>query len=180
MHTEQPTGWISYAIPLVVIAVVMAIRWKRMSRVRPLRLERLWMLPAFYAVVIGFTFSRFPPHGWGWAFCVAGVALGGALGWQRGRMMRITIDPETHALGQTSSPAALFFIILLIVVRSSARGAMTYAGPTGLDPMAITDVLMALALGLFTAQRLEMYLRGRRMLAAARARQAISPAANVS
>ena len=34
--------------------------------------------------------------------------------------------------------------------------------------MAATDVLMALALGLFAAQRLEMYLRGKRMLEAAR------------
>lgn len=167
MHGQQAGGWISYAIPLIVIAVVMAVRWKRMSRVRPLKLERLWMLPAFYAVVIGFTFSRFPPQGWGWAFCLVALALGGALGWQRGKMMRITLDPETHTLGQTSSPAALLFIVLLIVARSGARGAMSYAGPAGLDPMAITDVLMALALGLFTAQRLEMYLRGKRMLAAA-------------
>jgi hypothetical protein len=66
MQAQQAGGWISYAIPLIVIAVVMAIRWKRMSRVRPLKLERLWILPAFYAVVIGFTFSRFPPQGWGW------------------------------------------------------------------------------------------------------------------
>lgn len=165
MQGQQPGGWISYAIPLIVIAVVMAVRWKRMSRVRPLRLERLWVLPAIYAVVIGFTFSRFPPQGLGWAFCLVALVLGGALGWQRGKMMRITLDPETHTLGQTSSPAALLFIVLLIVVRSSARGALSYAGPTGLDPMAITDVLMALALGLFTTQRVEMYLRGRRMLA---------------
>ncbi|MCP3735185.1 cytochrome c biogenesis protein CcdC [Sphingomonas sp. RP10(2022)] len=168
MHTQQPGGWISYAIPLVVVAVVMAIRWRRMSRVRPLKLERLWILPAVYAVVIGFTFSRFPPHGAGWAFCLVALALGGALGWQRGKMMRITLDPETHDLGQTSSPAALLFIVLLVVVRSGARGAMSYGGG-GFDPMAVTDVLMALALGLFTAQRLEMYLRGKRMLAAARA-----------
>jgi len=169
MQGQQPGGWISYAVPLVVVAVVMAIRWKRMSRVRPLKLEHLWILPAFYAVVIGFTFTRFPPQGWGWAFCLVALALGAALGWQRGKMMRITLDPETHRLGQTSSPAALLFIVLLIVVRSGARGAMSYGGGAALDPMAITDVLMALALGLFTAQRVEMYLRGKRMLAAARA-----------
>ena len=168
MQGQQPGGWISYAVPLVIVAVVMAIRWKRMSRVRPLKLEHLWILPAFYAVVIGVTFARFPPRCWGWAFCLIAVGLGAALGWQRGKMMRITLDPETHTLGQTSSPAALLFIVLLIVVRSGARGALSYAGPAGLDPMAITDVLMALALGLFSAQRLEMYLRGKRMLAAVR------------
>jgi hypothetical protein len=165
MQGQQPGGWISYAVPLVVVAVVMAIRWKRMGRVRPLKLEHLWILPTIYAAVIGVTFARFPPHGWGWAFCLAAVALGAALGWQRGKMMRITLDPETHRLNQTSSPAALLFIVLLIVVRSGARGALSYAGPAGLDPMAITDVLMTLALGLFSAQRLEMYLRGKRMMA---------------
>ncbi len=165
MQAQQPGGWISYAVPLVIVAIVMAIRWKRMSRVRPLKLERLWILPAIYAVVIGFTFSRFPPQGWGWAFCLAALMLGAGLGWQRGKMMRITLDPETHTLGQTSSPAALLFIVLLIVVRNGAKSAVDYAGPVGLDPMAMTDILMALALGLFTAQRLEMYLRGRRMLA---------------
>ena len=121
MQAQQAGGWISYAIPLIVIAVVMAIRWKRMSRVRPLKLERLWILPAFYAVVIGFTFSRFPPQGWGWLFCLVALALGGALGWQRGKLMRITLDPATHTLGQTSSPAALLFIVLLIVARSGAN-----------------------------------------------------------
>ena len=76
MQVQQAGGWISYAIPLVVIAVVMAIRWKRMSRVRPLKLERLWILPTLYAVVIGFTFSRFPPQGWGWLFCLIALVLG--------------------------------------------------------------------------------------------------------
>ncbi|RZL51539.1 MAG: hypothetical protein EOP65_17325, partial [Sphingomonas sp.] len=65
MQGQQPGGWISYAVPLVVVAVVMAIRWKRMGRVRPLKLEHLWILPAIYAVVIGVTFARFPPQGWG-------------------------------------------------------------------------------------------------------------------
>lgn len=182
MQVQQAGGWISYAIPLVVIAMVMAIRWKRMSRVRPLKLERLWILPTLYAVVIGVTFSRFPPQRWGWLFCLIALVLGAGLGWQRGKMMRITLDPDTHRLGQTSSPAALLFILLLIAVRSGAKGAISYAGPAGLDPMALTDILMALALGLFTAQRLEMYLRGRRMLAAARsgAQATSATAASVS
>ena len=177
MHTQQPGGWISYAIPFVVIAIVMALRWRRMSRVTPLKLERLWILPAFYLVVIGVTFAAHPPQRLGWLFCLGALGLGAALGWQRGKLMRITLDPETHALNQASSPAALLFIVVLIVVRSGARQAATFGGPAGLDPMAITDVLMALALGLFTAQRVEMYLRGKRMLAQA---SSPAPAASVS
>jgi len=169
MQAQQPGGWISYAIPFVVIAIVIAIRWRRMSRVTPLKLERLWVLPTVYAVVIGFTFANYPPRGLGWVFCLLALALGGALGWQRGKMMRITLDPATHTLNQAASPAAFLFIVLLLAVRTGAREAVAYGGPAGLDPMAITDVLMALALGLFSLQRLEMYLRGKRMLATPRA-----------
>ena len=39
-----------------------------------------------------------------------------------------------------------------------------------LDAFAITDMLVALALGLFTTQRIEMYLRAKRMLETARVR----------
>ena len=168
MQTQQPTGWMSYAIPLVIIVVVMAIRWKRMSQVRPLKLERLWILPAIYALVATATFVATPPKGLGWVFCAVALVLGAALGWQRGKMMRIAIDPATHTLNQTASPAAFLFIVVLVVVRSGARAALASDNSLHLNAFAVTDMLIALALGLFTAQRIEMYLRGRRMLAVAR------------
>jgi hypothetical protein len=37
--------------------------------------------------------------------------------------------------------------------------------------MAVTDMLMALALGLFSATRIEMYLRGKRLLMASAGRE---------
>ncbi len=165
MHTEQPTGWMSYAIPLVIIAVVMALRWRRMSQVRPLKLERLWVLPALYALVAIGTFVATPPQGLGWLFCLVALVLGAALGWQRGKMMRIAVDPATHTLNQTASPAAFLFIVVLVLMRSGARAALTSDNALHLNAFAVTDMLIALALGLFTAQRIEMYLRGRRMLA---------------
>ena len=54
---------------------------------------------------------------------VVGLLIGAAVGWQRGKMMHIHVDPETHALNQKASPAAMFFLIALIVVRSGARAA---------------------------------------------------------
>jgi hypothetical protein len=38
-----------------------------------------------------------------------------------------------------------------------------------IDVMAVTDVLIAFALGLLSVQRIEMYLRAKRLLDAARA-----------
>lgn len=159
---------ITYAITAVIIAVVFALRWRRMSRARPLKLEQLWVFPAFYAVVATAMFVHAPPLGWGWLFCALALVAGAALGWQRGKMMRITIDQATHALNQTASPAAMLFLLLLIAVRSGARGMLGGGTFLHLDAAAITDMLVALALGLFTAQRVEMYLRGKRMLAGIR------------
>ena len=164
MTPHQANPLITYAITAVVIAVVFALRWRRMSRLTPLKLERLWMFPALYAVVAVALYVRFPPTGWGWAFCLLALGAGSALGWQRGKLMRITVDPVTHTLNQTASPAAILFLVLLIAVRSGAR-----ALPLHLNAMALTDMLIAFALGLFTMTRVEMYLRGKRMLDTANA-----------
>ncbi len=161
---------VSYAITAAVIAVVFALRWRRMSRVQPLRLERLWIFPAVYAAVAVLMFVAQPPIGWGWLFCAAALVAGAALGWQRGKMMRITVDPQTHALNQTASPAAMLFLLVLIAVRSGARGMLGADTVLHLNAAAVTDMLVALALGLFTMQRLEMYLRGKRLLDGVRAR----------
>ncbi|WP_235523971.1 hypothetical protein [Sphingomonas sp. Leaf33] len=99
------------------------------------------------------------------------MLLGAALGWQRGKFMRITVDPATHALNQSSSPAAILFIVALILARSAGRAALASGTGTAmlhLNTIAITDMLIAFGLGLFAAQRLEMYLRGRRLLDEAR------------
>lgn len=164
---DAPANWMSYAVTFAVLAGVIAFRWKRMSRARPLKLEWLWVLPAFYAALCIVLYAQHPPRGGAWLFCVAAAGLGALLGWQRGRMMRIAVDPDTHALNQTGSPAALLFIVALVAARSGAR-AVVERGGWGIDPFVVTDVLMAMALGLFAAMRVEMFLRGRRLLAGAR------------
>lgn len=89
------------------------------------------------------------------------LALGGVLGWRRGALMRITIDPETHELNQQASPAAMLFILVLIIIRQGLR---MEASTMGFNVAFITDLLVVFALGLFSATRLEMFLRARRML----------------
>ncbi|TGX43487.1 DUF1453 family protein [Sphingomonas naasensis] len=165
---HAPSDWVRYAIPVAVIAVVMAFRLRSVGRARPLKIERLWIVPALYIVIATVTFQAHPPIGLAWLWCLAALAAGIGLGWQRGRMMRIEVDPETHAISQRTSPAALLLILGLIVVRSAARNTAQFGGPA-LDVMTVTDVLIAFALGLLATQRLEMWLRARRLLAAARA-----------
>ncbi len=167
----QQQQLISYVITGVVVAAVLALRLRGMSRMRRLRLETLWVVPAIYLIFAGVMFYQFPPPPIGWAISGAALLAGAAIGWQRGKLMQIHVDPETHALNQKASPAAMIFIVVLIVVRMAAKSVLATGGGTGfhLSAMLVTDVLIALALGLFAATRLEMFLRARRMLGEVRA-----------
>ena len=163
-----PHGALSYAVPMAIFVVILALRMRRMGRMRPLKLETLWIVPAVYAAVAALMFWQLPPIGWVAIASVAGLLIGAAVGWQRGKMMHIHVDPETHSLNQKASPAAMLFLIALIVVRAGAR---TMLGETGtVSPAMLTDPLIAFALGMFTLTRVEMYLRAKRLLDEVRAR----------
>jgi membrane protein CcdC involved in cytochrome C biogenesis len=139
---------------------------RRMGKMRPLNLNGLWVVPAIYLVVAALMFFQLPPTGWVAIASGAGLLIGAAVGWQRGKMMHIHVDPETHALNQKASPAAMFFLIALIAVRMAARGII--GQEQGISPAMLTDPLIAFALGMFTVQRVEMYLRAKRLLEEAR------------
>lgn len=167
-HQAQPGSLLSYLVPAAVFALLFLFRARSMSRERPLKLERLWVFPAFYLVITIVVLVQLPPTPVGWAACIGALLVGAGLGWYRGKTMRITVDPDTHQLNQKASLAGILFIMVIILVRSAARmeGAAMHLNVTML-----TDALLFLALGLFSATRLEMYLRGRRLLAEARTRR---------
>ena len=167
----QQQQLISYVITGVVVALVLALRLRGMSRLRRLRLETLWIVPAIYLIFAGAMFYQFPPSPIGWAISAAALLAGAAIGWQRGKLMQIHVDPETHTLNQKASPAAMIFIVVLIAVRMGAKSILEGGGGTGfhVSTLLVTDVLIALALGLFATTRLEMFLRARRMLDEVRA-----------
>ena len=161
-------SWITYAITIGIIVVVLALRMRGMSKMRPLKLGALWIVPALYLAVAVFMFVQLPPTGWVAIASAVGVAIGAAVGWQRGKMMHIHVDPETHALNQKGSPAAMIFLVALILVRSGARAVL--GQDSNISPAMLTDPLIAFALGMFTLTRLEMYIRAKRLLEEARGR----------
>ena len=161
-------SWISYAITIGIIVVIMALRMRRMGQMRPLNLNSLWIVPALYLVVAALMFFQLPPTGWVAIASAAALAVGAAVGWQRGKMMHIHVDPETHALNQKASPAAMIFLIALIIVRTGARSVL--GQESDISPAMLTDPLIAFALGMFSLTRLEMYLRAKRLLEEARSR----------
>jgi len=161
-------SWASYAVTIGIIIVMMALRLRKAGRMRPLKLGSLWIVPVLYLAVAAMMFVQLPPTGWVAIASCIGLLIGAAVGWQRGKMMHIHVDPKTHALNQKASPAAMLFLVVLIVVRMLARGVIGAEG--GLSPAMLTDPLIAFALGMFTLQRVEMYLRARRLLEEARGR----------
>jgi membrane protein CcdC involved in cytochrome C biogenesis len=159
--------------PLIAIAVVVVVlffRLRRLSAGRRLRLEWLWVTPAILLAVSVQTIFNARPVGADWAWMGVALILGGALGWMRGRMMRIDVDAETHALNMKASPAAMLFIVGLLVLRLVLKTvALQEAGAWRIDATLITDVFIAFAIGVIALQRVEMWLRGQRLLAEARA-----------
>lgn len=165
VHPAQQ-GWVSYAITIGIIVVVMALRLRRIGQTRPLKLGSLWIVPALYLIVAGLMFAQLPPTGWVAIASAACLVLGAGVGWQRGKMMHIHVDRKTNALNQKASPAAMFFLIALIIVRAGARSVLGQTG--GVSPAMLTDPLIAFALGMFSVQRIEMFLRAKRLLEEAR------------
>lgn len=161
-HPVQPHGWLQIAIPVAIVAVVFLLRARRLTQERPLAIGRLWVVPALYFVVVAALYWQRPPNGSDWIACAAALLAGAALGWQRGKTMRITLDPATGGLRQKGSIAGIVFLAVLVLVKSvtQAEGALI-----GSYLPLLTDAFAALALGMFGVQRLEMFLRARRMLA---------------
>ena len=169
---DQPSTVYASLLPLLIVGIVLFFRFRNLGKARKLRLERLWIIPALYLAMAALLFAQMTPHGLGWLWAGLSLAAGAAIGWQRGRAMHIAVDPDTHALNQTSSPLALLLLVALIAIRSVLRAAADLGGSSWhLDAVLITDCLVAFALGLLTLQRLEMYLRGLRLLREARAVQ---------
>ena len=168
--------------PYFIIGLVILLfiwRMRRLSQVRRLRIEWLWVTPLIMVVIVALNLFYTPnlprPQGLDWAWLAGGLVIGGALGWWRGKMMDISVDPATHALSTRASPAALIFIVALMVIRMAVRGAAEGEASTlHLSVAAITGAFMTMALGLIAVGRLEMAIRARRMLGQARAAKAAS------
>jgi hypothetical protein len=169
MHVEvQPVHqtWISYAIPIAIIVVVMALRLRSMSRERPLNVGTLWVIPAIYVAIVASMLFALPPTLGGWSLIAAGIAVGAVLGWHRGKLIRIERNSETGRLMQRASPLAMLLLIALIVLKLGARAIFgdSAAAQPGSPGMLMTDAFIGFALGLLSATRLELYLRARTII----------------
>lgn len=151
----------------MAVLVLLYFRWRRMSQARPLKIERMWIRPAIMLAVCALVLSQYPPRLADLGWLALALALGSLVGWQRGRFVRIVVDPQTHEINQQASPAALIFLVAVIVVRVVLRQEAMAAWHVGVA--LITDLSIVFVVGLFGVQQLEMWLRARKLLAQARA-----------
>jgi len=163
----HPNNLVGTIVLIALVAFVLAMRLRRMTRGRRLQLEWLWVVPALYGALAASLLYISSPTPTIWAACGAALAIGAALGWQRGRMVRLSIDPDSHALSQRESPLAILFIVLLIAIRFGVRSlGEAEAAAWHVSVFAVTDILVMFGFGLFTAQRIELWRRGSALLAA--------------
>jgi NAD/NADP transhydrogenase beta subunit len=159
----------SYLITGLVVAAVLIIRLQRMRRVQRLRLEALWVVPVLLAAVAAVILVSTPPAAGDWPWLVLGVVIGGGLGYVRGRMMAISVEPATGLLNVQASPLALASLLALMVARIALRATLTgLSSSLHISLAAVTDSFILLAVALVVVQRLEMGLRAARLLADAR------------
>lgn len=167
----MPEGAIpSYYYVILLMVVVMALRMRRLSRERPLKLERLWIVPTVLLFATVAVLINAPPHGLDWLWIALAFLVGGGLGWLRGKTMHIAVDPVSHAVSAKGSQWAMVLIVVLVAVRFGLRSYIRDNASTLHLSLAVAgDVFIALALGLVVVQRVEMGLRAVKLLNQARA-----------
>jgi Protein of unknown function (DUF1453) len=160
---HQGGNWLTAVVPFVIIAVVVALRFRSMSRERPLNVATLWVVPVVYLLLVGSMLFALPPSAAGWALLAAGLLAGALLGWHRGKLIRIERDAQTGQLTQRASPLAMLLLVALVALKLGARAIFgdTAAAHPSSGAMLLTDAFIGFALGLLSATRLELYLRAR-------------------
>ena len=160
--------------PLIGIGIALVVILLRNRQKRTLRPELMWILPAVFTVLIGLGLwgmrqapgANLTPYGPAdWALLAGGAVLGAIGGYWRGRMVVIEKDAD-GVLKAQASPLGIVLIIALIAVRSLARPWMEgHADSLGLHVVAVEQAFLLLAGGLIIVQRVEMFIRARRIMA---------------
>ncbi len=154
----------------IAIAVAVTIVVWRNRRPQKLRMERLWVRPMLFALIIAanLTASPAPLTAVSIGLFLISVAVGAGLDWQRGRFIRIEGDPETHAVTSRASVVGVVFNVAILALRMVLRGSVLEGHAAhGVPAIVITEALVLLLGAMIITQNLEMWLRARGLLEAA-------------
>jgi len=162
-------------LPILILLPVLYLRMRKMSRPQPLKLEKMWIRPAIFLAITAMALFAPGPHGThhqlapqAWAWLVLASALGGVAGWYWGRTMAIEVHPEDGTLMVKGGQAAMLVLVVLILFRLALRtGLQVEARAWHLDMLLISDASILFTALLFTLRNVEMFIRARRVMAAA-------------
>jgi Protein of unknown function (DUF1453) len=167
---------LQFVLPFLIVVPVLFLRLRRMSKPQPLKPGQMLIRPAVLAVIAIMVFflpqpgqrSALELSAQEWAGLALAAFLGGVGGWYWGRTMAVEIHPENGTLMTRGNGAAMMVLLLLILVKMGLRPLMAAEGGTmHLDVQTITDASIMFSVALFSVRSLEMYLRARKVMAAA-------------
>ena len=156
-------------LPIIIIAIVFAVRFRSLNKPRPFNAGRLWLLPAIVAMAVGFFLVSFPPSAVGWLIMVFAALIGAFAGIKRGQLMHLDRDPQTGGLLIRQSPAALLFVFAILAARraiafetgSSSGVQVDASGQIPPEALLVTDGLMAFALAMIVLMRGTLWQRAK-------------------
>ena len=159
-------------LPIVVIAVVFAFRFRNLRKPRPYKPDWQWVMPLVMALLFTFLLVTLPPTPLGWALLFMGLAIGAFVGIKRGQLMHFERDPVGGGLLVRQSPAALIFLFVIMATRRvfSPGGGAPSADAAGHIPpaaMLATDAAIGFAFGMLLLLRWTMRQRALAVPAAA-------------
>ena len=171
MESMSSAQVLPYLIPVLVVLLIL----RRNLRSRTLKMERLWVYPAILVLAAGAAMRGEPFPGVLALFgFVVALGVGGVIGWWRGRLTNIMIDPTTHDFTSQASLAGTLLIGAVFALRYGVKMALANGGasapPMGLhlDVTGITNGLTIFLAAMVSVQRIEMFLRCQKLLAEAR------------
>jgi hypothetical protein len=165
-------------LPILILLPVLYLRMRRMAGTRPLKLDRLWIQPAIILAMVALVLlAPQPGHhavrhfvAQDWAWLALAAAIGAVGGWYWGRTMAIEVHPEDGTLMVTGGQAAILVLVVLVLIKLGLNtGLAVEAKALNLDALLISDASIVFTAALFTVRAVEMYIRARRVIGAARA-----------
>lgn len=161
MHFD-PNQVFPILIPLVIIAVL-AVRRRKPQRIR---IERLWIMPLLMTALIGsglYYTPHTPFHPATYAAFAIALAIGLVGGWFRARTVPMSFDAASGTVVTEPSIVAIVVLVALFAGRSLLRMALA-GSATGIDAGTISDGFLLFAVGLIVGGRVEMFVRGQRLI----------------
>jgi hypothetical protein len=159
-------------IPIIAAGFALLMIVLRNRAPRTLRPQYLWVAPAIIVPLMAFAIwgtsmtpgaSHAPFAALDWVLLAVGLILGGVAGWWRGKMTKIEKHPDGTLKAQASPLGMILIVVLLLGRRALSAFLEPHAAAWGLNATAVADAFLVFVVGTIIVQRIEMYIRARRV-----------------